>query len=254
MAAAKTSPPSTSPFFKLLKDSALLPARNRSLFAAVFALAVAYTSLLALVNDMALQPRADKLLHDAMAFSNNTGGAGPARSPDEYAQLVRDLGNDAWDLAPAGAACLLLDATAGSAVWILALLAAVATFAGGETPPPSLGALVLGNGKARGAELKGLALTVAFVYALQIAYVAVLLAAMAALLAHLSAKGPTLFLLLGLWLVLVAAAVLHAYLTFLCALGVVVAAAEPGRRGAGAVARAWRLLKLKGRRRRGVNA
>ncbi|CAO2161991.1 unnamed protein product [Urochloa humidicola] len=244
MAAGKTPTPSTPPFFKVLKAGALLPARNRRLFAAVFVLAVAYTSLLLLFNDLTVEPLADKLLLDAKTISNYSNGtAGPTRSPDEYAKLVHDLGNDARDLAPAFAACLLLDATAGSAVWILALLAAVATFAG-ETPP-SLAALISGKDRA---ELKGLALTTAFLYALQIAYLAVLLAATAALLAYLSVKGPSLLVLLGC-LVLAAAVVLHAYFTLLCALGVVVAAAEPGRRGAGAVARAWRLL-MKGRRRR----
>ncbi|CAO2185105.1 unnamed protein product [Urochloa humidicola] len=243
MAAGKNPTPSTPPFFKVLKAGALLPARNRRLFASVFALAVAYTSLLLLVNDLTVEPLADKLLLDAKAFTNNNGTAGPTRSPDENAKLLHDLGNDARDLAPGFAACLLLDATAGSAVWILALLAAVATFAG-ETPS-SLSTLL--SGKAR-AELKGLVLTVALVYALQIAYLAVLLAGMAALLAYLSVKGPTLLVLLGC-LVLAAAIVFHAYFTVLCALGVVVAAAEPGRHGAGAVARAWRLL-MKGRRQR----
>ncbi|CAL4950689.1 unnamed protein product [Urochloa decumbens] len=246
MAAAKTPPPSTPSFFKLLKDGVLLPARNRRLFAAVFALAVAYTSLLLLVNDLTVQPAADKLLLDAMAFNNNNG-TGPTRTPDEYAKLTKDLGNDAWGLARTGVPCLLLEATAGSAVWIVSLLAAVATFAG-ETPL-SLGALLLGKARA---ELKGLALTVAFVYALQIAYVAVLLAAIAVLLANLSAQGAALLLLLVFWLLLAVAVVLHAYFTLLCALGVVVAAAEPGRRGAAAVARAWRLLKERRRRRRAV--
>ena len=49
---------------------------------------------------------------------------------------------------------------------------------------------------------------------------------------------------------LVAAAVFLVYFTFLCALSVVVAVAEPGRHGAGAVGRAWRLLT--GRRRRAM--
>ncbi|CAL4977056.1 unnamed protein product [Urochloa decumbens] len=249
MAAAKTPTPSTPSFFKLLKDGALLPARNRRLFAAVFAITVTYTSLLLLVNDLTVQPAADKLFLDAMAFSNNNnnGTTAPTRSPDEYAKLTKDLGNDAWGLGRTGVPCLLLEATAGSAVWILALLAAVATFAG--EIPLSLGALLLGKARE---ELKGLSLTVAFVYALQIAYVAVLLAAIAVLLGNLSAKGPALLVLLVLWLLLAVAVVLHAYFTLLCALGVVVAAAEPGRRGAAAVARAWRLLKERRRRRRAV--
>ncbi|CAL4957426.1 unnamed protein product [Urochloa decumbens] len=239
MAAAKTPTPSKPSFFKLLKAGALLPARNRSLFAAVFALAVAYNSLALLVNNLTVKPAADKLLLDAMAFSNNDVTDPTTLSPDDYAQLIKD----AWGLARAGAACLLLDATAGSAVWVIALLAAVATCAG-ETPL-SLAAL-LGSKDKEG--LEGLALTMAFVYALQTAYFAVLLAAMAAILANLSSKEPVLLLLLRFYAYSTAAS--FAYFTFLCALGVVVAAAEPGRRGAGAVARAWRLLKVKGRKRR----
>ncbi|CAO2185106.1 unnamed protein product [Urochloa humidicola] len=245
MAAGKTSTPYTSSFFDTLKHGALLPARNRILFPVVFAVAVAYTSLLLLVNDLAVQPAADKLLLDAMAtFHSN--GTGRTRSPVEYAQLLHDLGNDAWDLAWAGTACLLLDATAGSAVWIVALLAAVFTFAG-ETF--SIGSQ-LGKDRAR---LEGPALAVAFVYALQIAYVIMVLAATTALLAHLLVKGPNPLLLLG-WVVRAAAAVFHVYLTFLCALGFLVAVAEPRRsarrprRGAGAVVRGWQLLR--GRRRR----
>ncbi|CAL4950691.1 unnamed protein product [Urochloa decumbens] len=232
MAAGKTSI-----VFKTLKHGALLPAGNRILFPAVFALAVAYTSLLLLVNDLAVQPAADKLLLDVIATFHSNG------TPDEYALLLQDLGNDAWDLAWAGTACLLLDATAGSAVWIVALLEAVWTFAD-ETQ--------LGKDRAR---LEGPALAVAFVYALQITYVIMLLAATAALLAHLLVKGPNPLLLLG-WLVRAAAAVFHVYLTFLYALGFLVAVAEPRRRarrprrGAGAVVRAWRLLRGRRRRRR----
>ncbi|CAO2180427.1 unnamed protein product [Urochloa humidicola] len=241
MAAGKTSIPYESSFFRTLKHGAFLPAGNRILFPAVFALAVAYTSLLLLVNDLAVQPAADKLLLDTMATFHST-----TRSPDEYAQLLQDLGKDAWDLAWAGTACLLLDATAGSAVWIVALLAAVFTFAG-ETF--SLGTQ-LGKDRAR---LEGPAMAVAFVYALQIAYAIMLLAATAALLAHLLVKGPNPLLLLG-WLVRAAAAVFHVYFTFLYALGFLVEVAEPRRserrlrRGAGAVVRGWRLLR--GRRSR----
>ncbi|OEL36469.1 hypothetical protein BAE44_0002512 [Dichanthelium oligosanthes] len=239
MAAGESSAPSTS-FFKIRKDGALLPARNRSLFSAVFALAVAYTSLLVVVNDLAVQPRVDKVLLDVMAFNNGT--ATDPRSPDDNAQLLQDFGEDTWRLVRAGAAYLLLDATVGSAVWIIALFAAVATYSG-ETH--SLGSLL---GKAR-AQVKGPALTVAFVYVLQIAYAVVLLAAMAALLARLLAKGRTGLLLLG-WLLLLAAAAFLVYFTFLCALSVVVATAEPGCHGADAVGRAWRMLR--GRRKRAV--
>ncbi|CAL4964411.1 unnamed protein product [Urochloa decumbens] len=242
-AAVKSSIPSPSTsLLELLKAGALLPSRNQSLFVAVFALAVAYTSLLQLVNDLAVQPHADKLLHDVMAFNNSGTGGRTARSSDEYAQLLQGLEKDAWDLARPGAAYLLLDATVGSAVWIVALLAAVATCSGS-------GGKTLSFGKATAAQLMGAALTVAFAYAVGIAYAAVLLAAAAALVPHiLAAKGASLLLILGCLLLSALAFALLVYFTSLCVLGVVVAAAEPGRRGAGAVARAWRLLE--GRKRR----
>ncbi|CAL4950694.1 unnamed protein product [Urochloa decumbens] len=242
MAAAKSSIPSPSTsLLELLKAGALLPARNRSLFVAVFALAVAYTSLLQLINDLTVQPHADKLLHD-VAFNNSGTGGRTTRSPDEYAQLLQGLEKDAWDLARPGAAYLLLDATVGSAVWIVALLAAVATCSGS-------GGKALSFGKATAAQLMGAALTVAFAYAVEIAYAAVLLAVAAALVPHILAnKGGSLLLIMGCLLLSAFAFALLVYFTSLCVLGVVVAAAEPGRRGAGAVARAWRLLE--GRKRR----
>ncbi|KAF8740069.1 hypothetical protein HU200_013829 [Digitaria exilis] len=236
MAAGKssTTTPSTS-FFKILKDGALLPARNRSLFMVVFALAVAYTSLLLLINDLAIKPRADDVLRDVMAF-RVTNGTTEAIAPDERDHLLQSLGKDTWRLVWASAAYLLLDVTVGNAVWIVALFAAVATFAG-ETSSCSFAALL---GKARAQQLKGTVLTVAFVYGLQVAYVVLLLSAMAALLVHLFVKGPTGLLLLG-FLLLFSAAVFLVYFVFLCALSVVVAVAEPGG-----------MAPVRGRRRRAV--
>ncbi|KAF8740066.1 hypothetical protein HU200_013826 [Digitaria exilis] len=92
MAAGKIPTPSTS-FFNILKDGALLPFRNRSLFIAVFALTVAYTLLRRLVNDMAVST--DELLRDVMAFSNDTDAT---RSPDEVHRFLRDLAKDTWNL------------------------------------------------------------------------------------------------------------------------------------------------------------
>ncbi|KAF8724091.1 hypothetical protein HU200_021104 [Digitaria exilis] len=244
MAAGKSSTPSPpTSFFKILKDGVLLPARNRSLFMVVFALAVAYTSLLLLINDLAIKPRANDVLRDVMAFRVTNGTE--AITPDERDQLLQSLGKDTWRLVWASAAYLLLDVTVGNAVWIVALFAAVATFSG-ETSSCSFAALL---GKARAQQLKGTVLTVAFVYGLQVAYFVLLLSAMAALLVHLFVKGPTGLLLLG-FLLLFAAAVFLVYFVFLCALSVVVAVAEPERHGAGAVGRAWRLLR--GRKRRAV--
>nr|CAB3476742.1 unnamed protein product [Digitaria exilis] len=89
-----SSTPSTS-FFKTLRDGALLPTRNRSLFMAVFALTVAYTLLRRLVH-----------------------------------KVLRDVAKDTWRLFWPGGAQRLLDITVGNAVWIISLFAAVATYAG----------------------------------------------------------------------------------------------------------------------------
>ncbi|KAF8762233.1 hypothetical protein HU200_009786 [Digitaria exilis] len=239
-----STPPSTS-FFKTLKDAALLPARNRSLFTAVFALAVAYTSLRHLVNYyLTVQPSADEgdeLLRDFLAFNNGTG----AVSPDEAHKFLRDVAKDTWrHFWPSGAR-RLLGVTVGNAVWIVSLFAAVATYAG-ETPC-SFAALL---GKAR-AQIKGVAFTVAFAYVLDVAYTVLLLSAMAALLVldRVFEMGPSWYLFLG-WLLIIAAAVFLKYFAFVCELGVVVAVAEPGRHSASAIGRAWRLLR--GRKRRAV--
>ncbi|KAF8724090.1 hypothetical protein HU200_021103 [Digitaria exilis] len=234
MAPGKSSTPSPS-FFKILKDGALLPTRNRRLFMAVFVLLVAYTSLLLLVDNLAIQPREDEVFHNVMAFSNGTD----AISPDELDLLLQDLRKHTWMLLWDGAAYLLLDVTIGSAVLIIALFAAVATYAG-ETSCSFAAVL----GKAR-AQLKGTALTVAFVYG--ITYTVLILSIVAAVLLDLDlnllfVKVPTRLLLLG-WL-------LVEYFVFICELSVVVAVAEPGRHGTNAVGRAWRLLR--GRRIRAV--
>ncbi|CAO2174146.1 unnamed protein product [Urochloa humidicola] len=235
MAGGKTSSPPSS-FSSIMKEGAHLHARNRTLFVVVFALAAAYTSLLQLFEDLAVQPHADKVALDITAYNNS--GTGRTRSPKERAQLLQVLEKDLWDLARPGAVYFLVDATIGSAVWIVVILAAVATCSdsGGSF------------GKAM-AQFMGPALTVAFAYAVQIAYVAALLAAAAKLVSYshilLVMKGVIPLLLLVCLLPVVA---FHVYFTFLCVLSVVVAAAEPGRRGPGALARAWQLLKGRNRR------
>nr|CAB3476740.1 unnamed protein product [Digitaria exilis] len=239
MAAGKIPTPSTS-FFNILKDGALLPFRNRSLFIAVFALTVAYTLLRRLVNDMAVST--DELLRDVMAFSNDTDAT---RSPDEVHRFLRDLAKDTWNLFWPGGAQRLLDFTVGNAVWIVSLLAAVATYAG-ETSCSF--ATLLGKAMA---QLKGAALTIAFAYVMQVAYAVLLISAMAALLVldRLFENVPAGLLILG-WLLLAAAAVFLEYFAFVCRLSLVVAVAEPDRHSASAVRRAWQLLR--GRRRRAV--
>jgi uncharacterized membrane protein len=98
------------------------------------------------------------------------------------------------------------------------------------------------------AQLKGPVLTLAFVYALEIAYVA-LLVAMSALLMFLKIKKYFGLLTVGSLLFLVPVIFL-VYFSFLCSMSVVVAVAEPGCHGAGALGRAWRLMK--GKRRQAV--
>ncbi|KAF8740067.1 hypothetical protein HU200_013827 [Digitaria exilis] len=243
-----SSTPSTS-FFKTLRDGALLPTRNRSLFMAVFALTVAYTLLRRLVNDLAVST--DELLGDYMARAEAAASATLPRASlsslifsseamvtagvvffaswkttEEVHKVLRDVAKDTWRLFWPGGAQRLLDITVGNAVWIISLFAAVATYAG-ET-----------------AQVKGAALTIAFTWGLQVAYIVLLLSAMAALLIvnRLFEKVPTGPLLLG-WLLLIAAAVFLKYFAFICELGIVVAVAEPGRHSASAIGQAWRLLR-----------
>ncbi|KAL6839005.1 hypothetical protein ACP4OV_031165 [Aristida adscensionis] len=230
MATAQSLVPS---FFNFLKEGVLLPFRNRSLFAAVFALILATTSLVLFAGDLALQPLADELLADANALN----GTDP-RSPD-FAHLLQEIQDDSRSLLLAGAAYLLGAVVVSSAVRIVVLFAAVATYSGELL---SFGALL---GKAK-AQLKGPVLTLAFVYAVEIAYGAVL-SAMAGLLVYLAFKKYTVLLLVDS-LVLLAGVVFLVYFSFLCSLSVVVAVAEPGCAGAGAVGRSWRLVKGKRRR------
>ncbi|KAF8762232.1 hypothetical protein HU200_009785 [Digitaria exilis] len=243
-----SSTPSTS-FFKTLRDGALLPTRNPSLFMAVFALTVAYTLLRRLVNDLAVST--DELLGDYMARAEAAASATLPRASlsslifsseamvtagvvffaswkttEEVHKVLRDVAKDTWRLFWPGGAQRLLDITVGNAVWIISLFAAVATYTG-ET-----------------AQVKGAALTIAFTWGLQVAYIVLLLSAMAAILIvnRLFEKVPTGPLLLG-WLLLIAAAVFLKYFAFICELGIVVAVAEPGRHSASAIGQAWRLLR-----------
>ncbi|KAL6600519.1 hypothetical protein ACP70R_045319 [Stipagrostis hirtigluma subsp. patula] len=232
MATGQSSTPS---FFNFLKEGVLLPSRNRSLFAAVFVVIVATTSLLLFANDLAIQPLADEVLADVKAL-NSTNPSSP-----DFSHLVQEIQDDTRDLLLAGAAYLLGAVVVGSAVRIVVLFAAVTTYSG---ELHTFGSLL---GKAR-AQLKGPVLTLAFVYVVEIAYVA-LLTAMAALIVYLAMKGYTVMLLV-VYLPLLAGIVFMVYFAFVCNLGVVVAVAEPGCHGAGAVRRAWRLAR--GKRRRAV--
>ncbi|XP_062193168.1 uncharacterized protein LOC133896585 [Phragmites australis] len=230
MATKQSSAPS---FFNFLKEGVLLPTRNRSLFAVVFALIVASTSVLLLGNDLAVQPLADEVSLDVKALNSTDP------SSLDYARLLQEIQDDTRHLLFTGAAYLLFAVIVGSAIRIVILFAAVLTYSG---ELHTFGSLL---DKAK-TQLKGPVLTLAFVYALEIAYVA-LLAALAALFVFLIFNQYFVLLLVESLLLLVAFIFL-VYFSFLCSLSVVVAVAQPGCHGAGAVGRAWRLVKDKKRR------
>ncbi|KAJ1288177.1 hypothetical protein BS78_02G070600 [Paspalum vaginatum] len=227
---------SSSPwFFNFLKEGLLLPTHNPRLFAVLFSIIVASTTLLVLGNDLSVQPLADEIRRDINALNSTDLGS------QDYIHLVQEIQDDTRELLLTGAAYLLLSVIVGSAVRVLILFAAVATYSGELL---SFGSLL---GKVR-AQLKGPLLTLAFVYALETACV-VLVAAMAGLLVLLVIKRYLAVFFVGS-LLLLAAFVFLIYFSILCSVSVVVAVAEPGCHGAGAVARAWRLIK--GKRRRAV--
>ncbi|CAD6339013.1 unnamed protein product [Miscanthus lutarioriparius] len=225
---------STPSFFNFLKEGLLLPSHNWRLFAAVFTIIAASSCLLLLGNDLAVQPLRDELDQDTKALHS----IDPS-SPAGILQLVQKTKDDARALLLTSAAYFLFGAITRSAIQVVVLFAAVATYSGELHTFGSL----LGKVKA---QLKGPVLTLAFVYALEIAYVA-LLVAMSALLMFLKVKKYFVLLTVGSLLFLVPVVFL-VYFSFLCSLSVVVAVAEPGCHGAGALGRAWRLLKGKRRR------
>jgi len=235
--AMATGQSSTPSFFHFLKEGLLLPSHNRRLFAAVFTVIAASTCLLLLGNDLAVQPLRDQLDQDKKALHS----ADPRTSSlADILQLIQKTKNDARALVLTSAAYSLFGAITKSAIQVVVVFAAVATYSGDKLL--TFGSLL---GKVK-AQLKGPVLTLAFVYALEIAYVA-LLAAMSALLMFLKIKK-YLGLLAVASLLFLVAVVFLLYFSFLCSMSVVVAVAEPGCHGAGALGRAWRLMKGKHRR------
>ncbi|KAB8109677.1 hypothetical protein EE612_046036, partial [Oryza sativa] len=115
---------STPPFYNFLKEGFLLPSRNRSLFVAVFLLVVASTSVLLLVNDLAVQPIAVEILLDAKALNTTD-----PMSPD-FTKLVKEIQDDTRELMIATAAYSLFAVVIGFAIRIIILFGAVATFSG----------------------------------------------------------------------------------------------------------------------------
>jgi hypothetical protein len=129
---------------------------------------------------------------------------------------------------------------AGSAIKIATVFGAVAAFspAGGEDRRATVSGLI---GAARG-NVWGPVLTIAFGYVLEVVCAAAIVA-MAMLVVPLL-EYSLLLLFLDAMAVLLASLFL-VYLTVVCAVALAVSAAEPGRRGAGAVSRAWRLMSGK---------
>ncbi|TVU09937.1 hypothetical protein EJB05_43436, partial [Eragrostis curvula] len=116
-----------------------------------------------------IRPLADKLSLDAKALNGTDQG-----SP-EFAHLIQEIQDDTRRLLLVGAAYSLLAVVVGSIVRIVVLFAAVATYSG--ELQHTFGSL-LGRAKAG---LKGPVVTLAFVYALEIAYAALVTALIALL-------------------------------------------------------------------------
>jgi len=223
---------STPSFFNFLKEGLLLPAQNPTLFAAVFAIIVASTSLLLLGHSLAVKPLLDEISIDTKALNSTD-----PRSPD-FMHLIQEIQVDARDLMITSAVYLLVSLIIGWVIRIIVLFAAVATYSG---ELQHTFASLLGKAKA---QLKGpILITLAFVCALEIAYLA-LVAAMAGLVFFLMIKR-YLALLFVCALLFIIASIFSVYFSFICSLSIVVAVAEPGCHGAGAVGRAWWLMKGK---------
>ncbi|CAL5011433.1 unnamed protein product [Urochloa decumbens] len=230
---ARQPPPG---FFTFLKHGAVIPARNGALFLPLLALTAALAAALLLGNALAVQPLAAAVLLDADAISR----ADPATAA--YRHLVRALQSDLRRLLLAAGGWLLGAVVAGSAIKIATVFAAVAAFpsSGAAERRASVAAVALGAAKGN---LWGPILTIAFGYALELACAAAIVAL--AVLAVALLDYSLLLLFLDALLVLLASLFL-VYLTVVCAVAVTVSAAEPGRHGAAAVSRAWRLMRGRG--------
>ncbi|XP_066352850.1 uncharacterized protein [Miscanthus floridulus] len=238
-AAATTSqqPPSPPGFLTFLKHGAVLPARNGALFAPLLVLTAALAAALLLGNALSVQPLAAAVLLDADAISR----VDPATAA--YRDLVRALQSDLRLLLLAIGACLLGAVVAGSAIKIATVFAAVAAFSAAAADGDGRAATVSAALGAAKGNIWGPILTVAFGYVLELACAAAIVAL--AVLAVVLLDYSLLLLFLDTLLALLAVLFL-VYLTVVCTVAVAVSAAEPGRRGAGAVGRAWRLMRGRG--------
>ncbi|CAL5009556.1 unnamed protein product [Urochloa decumbens] len=224
---------STSPtFFNFLKEGLLLPTHNRKLFTAVFAIIVASTYLLSLDSYLAIQPLTDEIRTDTNAL-NSTDPSSP-----KLLHLHQEIQDDTRDLSITGMVYFLVSVIIRSVIQIVVHFAAVATYSGEMHTFASL----LGKAKA---QLKGPILTLAFVYALEMIAWMALAVAMIVPLAFLMIKEYMASVYVYTLLVTVTFTFLISYLSFLRSLSIVVAVAEPGRHSAGALGRAWRMMKGK---------
>ncbi|XP_040382673.1 uncharacterized protein LOC102719036 [Oryza brachyantha] len=235
---AMAAGPPPAGFFSFLKHGVLVPARGRGIFLPLLALTAALAGALLLANSLAVQPRAVDVLLDADALSR----ADPASAA--YPKLVRRFRHDLRSLLVDAASCVAAAVVAGSAIKIATVFAAVAAFSvsgdgdgGGERRATVSGFLAAAKGN-----LWGPVVTIAFGYILEVVCVAAIVA-MAMLMVPLL-EYSLLLLFLDAMAVLLAALFL-VYLTVVCAVALAVSAAEPGKRGAGAVSRAWRLMSGK---------
>lgn len=201
-------------FFTFLKHGAVLPARNGALFVPLLVLTAALAAALLLGNALAVQPLAAAVLLDVDAISR----VDPATAA--YRDLVRALHSDLRRLLLAAGGCLLGAVVAGSALKIATVFAAVAAY---SSPGPRAATLAAALGAAK-RNVWGPVLTVAFGYVLELACAASIVAL--AVLAVLLLDYSLLLLFLDALLVLLASL----FLLYL----------------AGAVSRAWRLMRGRG--------
>ncbi|CAO2189120.1 unnamed protein product [Urochloa humidicola] len=234
-AALNARQPPPPGFFTFLKHGAVIPARNGALFVPLLSLTAALAAALLLGNALAVQPLAAAVLLDADAISR----ADPATAA--YRHLVRALQSDLTRLLLAAGGCLLGAVVAGSAIKIATVFAAVAAFPSSPSSSSSTSAAAA-LGLAKG-NLWGPIVTIAFGYVLELAVAAAIVAL--AVLAVALLDYSLLLLFLDALLVLLASLFL-VYLAVVCAVAVAVSAAEPGRRGAAAVSRAWRIMRGRG--------
>ncbi|CAO2187639.1 unnamed protein product [Urochloa humidicola] len=221
-------------FFTFLKHGAVIPARNGALFLPLLALTAALAAALLLGNALAVQPLAAAVLLDADAISR----ADPATAA--YRHLVRALQSDLTRLLLAAGGCVLGAVVAGSAIKIATVFAAVAAFPSPSSSSSTSAAAALGLAKGN---LWGPIVTIAFGYVLELAVAAAIVAL--AVLAVALLDYSLLLLFLDALVVLLASLFL-VYLAVVCAVAVAVSAAVPGRRGAAAVSRAWRIMRGRG--------